>query len=197
MLLQEILDAVDSYIPNALHNPLKIGFINQIQRQLYRDYPVPEATYRFVTDGFNQLIVLPSDCAEDRITKVVMDEEDLPYIPLADSDQVSETEEFWTIVDGVMLINPSGTADRIAYVYYRPRAFELSEDNLGEAPTFPEDFHELLVFGCAKRVALALPVPDTTKIQVFDTEYHRLAEKADLVLRKPKQTQVRIHRAWR
>jgi hypothetical protein len=195
MLLQEILDQIDIFVPNALPNDIKIKFINQVQRQLFRDYPATESIYRFITTEEDQLYPLPDDCPEDRIVRVVINEDDQDFIPIAEEGLYSDDAEFWTISSGQLLINPLRDAGLVGYVYYKPRPTELSEDNLEEEPTFPEDFHELLVYGAAKRVSYALPKPDMAKAQAMDTEYSRLAEKADLVLRKKMDT-VRIVRSW-
>lgn len=196
MLLQEILDDVDTYVPNSLPTLRKIKWINQIQNQLYRDYVLPDAIFPFTTTDA-QSYTLPDDCAEDRIDSVAIDGKEEFYVSSPSRHRYPDDYRFWTIQVGFLYINPVRTAGLQGYVYYKPRHLELSESNLNGSPTFPVDFHELLVFGCSKRVALALKTPDFKLASVHDGYYKELAEKADRELGKKRNKQVTNVRPWR
>lgn len=197
MLLQEILDDVDTYVPNSLPTLRKIKWVNEIQKQLYRDYVLPDAIFPFTTVVNLKLYTLPADCAEDRIDSVSVGKEGLTYISSPFRHQLPADASYWTVQAGILFINPARTAGQQCYVYYKPRPFELSEDNLTESPTFPIDFHELLVFGCSKRVALSLKTPDFKLASVHDGYYKELAEKADRELGKKRNKSVTNVRPWR
>lgn len=196
MQLSEMLDTVDTMMTNSFSNKFKIGIINRLRTELYRDYPLPDTAYPFITDGNTQKFKLPEDCVEDRIMRVVIGGVPLGYLPFA-NDQVGTDREFWTVISGEFVFNPVGWSGENGFIYYRPKPISMTEDDLEKEVDFPADFHDVLLYGLAKAIALALPEPNMTKASAFDAEYTRLAEKADAVLRKPRQNKVILTRPWR
>lgn len=191
MILSEILEQVDTMVPNALSQAIKVSWVNQIQNQLYRDYPFPEAIMQFTVNSGQSLFVLPSDCPEDRIEEVIINEEHYPFLP----QNASIDGQFCTVVAGTLMIYPEPTAVGTGYLFYKQRPTQLSATDLTVESNFPVDFHELLVLGCASRVAKTSP--DTLNLaSVFDQDYRILAEKADLVLRRKLPNKVSIVRNW-
>lgn len=194
MNLQEILTTVDTMVPNTLPPGIKIQWINHIQNQLFRDYPVPEAIYPFRTQLGKQFYTLPEDCAEDRIKELVIGKETYPYV-----EQGAETnyppERFCSIVTGTLFVHPKPDRAESAFLSYKPRPVQMTADKLEAVPSFPKDYHELLVWGCASRVAKTNP-EQLNLANVFDMDFQRLAAKADKDLRKKKQKQVTVSRAW-
>lgn len=193
MKLSEIVETVDMLIPNSIPLSTKIQWINQLQNQFFRDYPLPETVHPFAVKANQQFYVLPDDCPQDRITEVVVNDRHYPYIPRVDSE--TDVERFCTFVSGTLMIYPNPTEQTLGFLYYKPRPVQMTVETMDAEPTFPLDFHELLVFGCASRVAKANP-NTLTQANVFDADYRILAEKADLVLRGAKPNRVAITRGW-
>lgn len=194
LTLREILTTIDTMVPNSLSYELKIQWINHIQNQLYRDYPVPESVYAFGTVPDQQIYAIPNDCAEDGIKQVVVDEETYDFVPQG-TDADAEQSSFYSIVLGALLIYPSPTESKNAYVHYRARPVHLTVVDLDTVPNFPGDFIELLILGCASRVAKT--APETLNLaSVFDRDYQQLADKADRVLRKTKPKRINVVRSW-
>jgi len=189
MTLQEILDDVDSRIANSVSISKKVKWINLVQRQLFRDYPLPEAIDRFNTVPNLAVYPLPNDCAEDRITNVTVGGDKYDY----QSPNEEAHGQFWTIIVGQLMIYPTPTSVKEVMLYYRPRHNELSENNLDEVPNFPEDYHELLVYGCAERVAQVQR--DVDMVNNFAASFAELAEKARRKFKKQQPRRV-IARRW-
>lgn len=198
MKLSELLGQVDTLVPNSILLDTKIAWMNQVQSQLYRDYPLSEAVKIYAIRRDQQLYALPEDCPEDRISRLVIEtsqgKETIPFVPAA-SDSEYDLYRFWTLVSGTLMIYPAPKEDMNGFLYYNARPAELSSAMMDQQPTFPRDFHELLVLGCASRVAKSLA--DVNRAAVFDQDYRMLAEKADLVLSKRKQKKVLNVRSWR
>lgn len=192
MNLREILSMVDAMVTNDLSPSLKISWINQIQNQLYRDYPLPEAIHSFHTIPNQAFYELPEDCREDRISHVMIGENKYPYVPQGFDIDASK---FCSIVTGTLLIHPVPKQATLSFLHYKPSPNQLSAENLEEEPTFPKDFHELLVLGCASRVAKTNP--ETLALaRIFDEDFLRLADKADRVITKYKPKRTLVVRSW-
>lgn len=194
MKLYEIIESVDILVPNSVPAAEKIKWINNIQRTLYRDYPVPEAVQPLIIKPGVQFYPLPENCAEDRITEVVINDRTYPYITRR-PDNEDSGDYFCTFVAGTLMIYPPPAMNTVGYLYFKPRPVTLTTDDMQKEPEFPADFHELLVFGCASRVALTKP-ETTGQSQEFDLKYRQLAEKADLVLQRKRTSTVNITRRW-
>lgn len=177
MLLSEILGQVDTMVPNALSASIKIQWINQVQNELYRDFPVPEGVAVFDTLKDQAAYTLPSDCAEERIRALLINGEEYPFIPVTDVDN-SGYGKFWTtVVTGDILLNPTPDAVYKGVLYYKPRPRQLTENDMNVKPIFPEDFHELLVLGCAARVAKT-KAETLGQASMFESDFLRLSERA-------------------
>lgn len=194
MNVQEMLDQVNMMVPNSLPDSLKISWFNQVQNQLFRDHQVPAAASLLVTEPGKKIYPLPDDCPEDRITQVVLQNRTYPYVPQA-ADAEFGPDAFCTIVIGQLLIHPVPEQAVNALVYYKPRPVQLSIDELDAVPTFPADYHELLVLGCASRVAKTDPNM-LSLASVFDADFLRLADKADRDLTKVKPKATTFVRSW-
>lgn len=193
MKLHEIIETVDTLVSNSILPETKVTWLNQIQNQLFRDYPMPEAVSPFVLNDGQQFYPLPADCPQDRISEVVVDNKRYPFIPRLDSEY--QMDAFCTFVSGTLMIYPNPTKQELGFIYYKPRPVQMTVEMMEDEPTFPSDFHELLVFGVASRVAKS-DANTLGQSQVFDNDYRILAEKADLVLRGAKPNKVTITRGW-
>lgn len=186
---------VDTLVPgNSITVPIKVNWINQVQNQFFRDYPLTEAFYPYNIEPDQQFYKLPDDCPDDRIKTLTIDGELYPYIPQEQQTELTP-ERFCTIISGAFMIHPMPTKYMQGFLNYRPRPVQLTVDNPEAVPTFPLDFHEMLVFGCAARIAKA--EGNTGLGAVYDNDFAQLAVKADNVLTRPKQKSVSVVRGWR
>lgn len=190
MKLSEILEQVDTLVPNSINVSTKVAWINHVQNQLYRDYPLPEAVHLFNLRAGQSLYVLPDDCPEDRIEEVVINDDHYPFVTGGEADG-----RFCTIVAGTLMVNPTPTELGIGFLFYKQRPTQFSVSDMNAETNFPVDFQELLVFGCASRVAKSNPSTVNLAV-VFDQDYRILAEKADLVLKRKQTNRVNIIRKW-
>lgn len=190
MKLSEILEQVDVLVPNSINTNTKVSWINHVQNQLYRDYPLSQAVNLFNLKKGQSLYVLPSDCPEDRIEEVVINDDHYPFVTGGEADG-----RFCAIVAGTLLVHPTPTELGIAFLFYKQRPTQLSASKMDEETNFPVDFQELLVLGCASRVAKSSP-GTVNLAAVFDQDYFRLAEKADIVLKRKRQNKMNIVQHW-
>lgn len=193
MILSELLIHVDTLIPNSIHIPIKIAWMNQVQNQLFRDYPTAEAVEIIDIKARREFYALPDSCPEDRIQRLVIGNKSYDYIPTPEESD-GASGQFFTVTIGTILISPIPTEAGSGYLFYKPRPSTLSVDNLDAAPTFPSDYHELLVLGCASRVAKASE--NLKMAAIFDADYLRLADEADRKLTKVKPKTVANVRRW-
>lgn len=194
MKLFEIIEMVDSLVPNSVPIKEKVKWINQIQNNLFRDYPISEAVQPLIVKRGQQFFPLPVNCAEDRITEVIINDRHYPFVPRSDNENVPNF--FCTFVSGTLMIYPAPDQQTTGFLYYGARPNKLSEDDMDAEPTFPEDFHNLLVFGCCSLVALTDEKTGGLS-STYDGKYQELANKADLKLTRNRQKTVNIVRGWR
>lgn len=193
MTLQEIINLIDINVPNSISTSIKIGFVNRIIEEYYRDYPTPDAIYPFITVAATEFVELPSNCPEDRVTTIVIDEVTYVY-----RDQKQPKFNYsWSIMAEQVFLVPTPDEALDGYIYYRPRPEGLSEIDLATVPGFAYDYQEMLVFGGSKRTAMTLKEPDYQKAAYYGNEFDKIAEKADRKLRKPSQKRVAVYRSWR
>lgn len=191
MIVKEMLDQVNAMVPNDLSASIKITFMNQVQNQLFRDYPFPEAIYPFTTTPGTRTYALPGDCPDSGIKKAVINGMTYDYIS-ADTD--IDLPRFCTILLGALVIEPVPDTSVLGLLHYKARPKQLTTDDLEMVPNFPSDFHELLVLGCAVRVARAND--QLNLASVLSDDFLRIADKADRVLTKTKPKQVNMVRGW-
>jgi hypothetical protein len=192
MKLSDLLEQVDVLVPNSLPNRMKIMFLNNIQRDIYREYPVPEATCVYTVTATSTLYELPDNCQEDAIRHVIVDGEEYTY----QSDEGDGHGDFWTLVTGGLLVYPLPSEGTTITVIYRAHPKELTEADLDAIPGIPEDVHLLLVYAVAKFVAASLPEPDYNRVNFLDGQYLILFEKSKQLMLKPKQRRIKIVNQW-
>lgn len=193
MILQKIIDQIDINVPNSISTLIKIGFINRIIEEYYRDYPTPDAIHPFITVADTEFVALPSNCPEDRVTTIVIDEITYTY---RDQKQ-PEFDYSWSIMAEQVFLVPTPKEALDGYIYFRPRPDGLDEDDLSSVPGFAHDYHEMLVFGGSERTAMTLKEPDYQKATYYSNKFDKIAEKADRKLKKASQKRVAVYRGWR
>lgn len=191
MNVLEIIESIDTMVPNSIPLKEKVKWLNQIQNQLYRDYPFEDAILRVLLIVGQSFYPLPANFTEQQAQSFIVNNREIPYISFYDGFFVAEQERFWTVIEGQLFVNPVPPSPDIGYLYYKKSPLQLTENNLETIPDLPLDFHELYVLGgcarAAKASAATLPLVD-----MYQSDFLRLAEKADLSLAKVRQKQVSL-----
>lgn len=190
MNVQKILDKVRLLIDNDLTDQQLVDELNEVSKQRFREFPLPDAIYKFLTTTI-PYYDMPADCAEDRIRVVIIDNQE--YQKLSPEIQ-SVTGPFCTVFLGKLYINPNPVPDRDAYLYYRPRHIELTVGDLTETPNFPEDYHDILVYDLAGFVAKIQR--DTDMVNNFQAESDAVEKKAKKGLKKMGLRRVKETTHW-
>lgn len=179
MNLGEILLDIDVLVENSVASAIKVRWINQIQRQCYRDLPIAEELYAFDVYPDQQIYPVPDNCSLDNITSVLVDGRE--YETIADGERILPWH-FWTNVAGEFMLNkvPHHIAEGL--VTYKPTPQDLVPNDLAAIPMLPSDYHQLLVDGCAARVAKA---EGDSKANALEQSFDRLFLKAKRDLAKP------------
>lgn len=190
MKLHEILLDANLLVPNSINDETKVRWLNQDQRQLYREFGFPDVSEPFTAEVGVQLYHLPSNCSRERITSVIVDNREYRYVTLEDDVDGKS----WTIIEEKLWIHPAPTMDVQAYLNYRPRPNDMRVDMQEEEPEFPADFHEILVLGIGIR--LARSKGDTNKAMELKLAYDGLVLDAKRHLKPARQKHVRMTRRW-
>src|SRR5690606_1267173 len=126
----QILEQVSLLIHHDLTNEQLVTKMNQLSRQLFRKLPLPDKIYKFKTVEMPYYDI-PSDCAEDRIRCVIID--DLRYERL-EPEETRVNGRFCSVIVGKLFIYPNPVG-KDAYLYYGQRHVEISATNLGVTPS--------------------------------------------------------------
>ena len=188
MTLEEILQDVDLLVPNSIALDVKVRWMNQVQNQLFRDYDIAKAHHMFNLVIGEEFYPLPEDCSEDMIRAVVIEGNTYTF---ADPLDEIKDETYFTY-SGLLTIVPSPVKAGIGMLYYLRRPKEINEYVLDREPDFPSDYHEILSYGCAIRVARA--EQNYSQLPILETEFARLRHEADVNLTGVKQKTVTITR---
>lgn len=191
MILSEILSDVDLLVPNSINDMTKVRWLNQIQRQMYRDYAFPDTSHAFYTEPGRSLYVVPDNCERDRITGVVVGNDVYEYRSI-DQDAAGYC---FSIIEDKLWINPTPNREIESYLNYRPRPRDMRVEMQDAKPDFPEDFHELFVLGVGVRVARA--VQNYKLASELEGSFTMLEIEAKRKLRPDRQKKVQINRGWR
>lgn len=193
MTLHQIIEQIDINVPNSLPTSVKIGFVNRIIEEYYRDHPTPDAIYPFITVPNQEFYVLPSNCPEDRVTTIVVNE-----VPYKYRDIRQPGFRFsWSIMAEQVQIVPTPTMALDGFIYFRPRPDGMIEDDMSIVPGFAYDYQEMLVYGGSQRAAAVLVKPDYEKVTYYERQFEKVREIADRKLKKPSQKRIAKYRCWR
>lgn len=192
MLVSDILLLADINVPNNLQNKIKIMLLNEMCKQLYREYPFPDEVYTFTTVPGQAFYVFPDNCMEDQVKTIEVDNQIYTYR----SQEELKIGFCWSIVADHFSLYPIPAKALTGTIFYKPQPVDYTENNLNDTPMFPEDFQEALVHGLSKRIAMTMPEPDFKKVSYYAGEMVAAVELAKGKLHKPKK-QVAIYRQWK
>lgn len=173
MNLQEILDEIDSEVPNAFSVKQKVRWINQTLRRLYRRFTLPDLVDKFQTTASVAFYPLPENCPQDRVTAITVDA--TPYKYKSGSEQAPCN--FYTFVQGQIMLYPTPDKVMDVLVFFSPSPKDLIETDLKSVPNFLEDYHRLLVLGAA--IECAKRIPDVTMANNLTADFNELIKEAD------------------
>ncbi len=153
MKLSDVLFDVDMLIPNSILLDVKLRWVSQLRRQVYRELPFDEAVYPFTTEIGVALLEPPNDCPSDTITNITINEQ--LYTKVQRNDR-NLPAYYWMVVAGGLLISPTPTEEQSGFIYYKATPPDLTADDLDEELDFSADYHDgLFVNCCLSKVAKA------------------------------------------
>lgn len=186
MKVKEILEDADLLVPNALSQTHKIRYLNQIQKQLYRDFPGPLKSEAFQTAPGTSMYNISMQT--DRVKSVFVNDQEYTFKTTEDAN----VGYLYTFMDGELFIQPTPTEVLEGYVLYEGEPVGIV--GLEEEISFLPDYHELFVLGLAQK--LAMVVNDFKRAGEFEMRFRSLALEASIKLRKGKLRKIRTVRGW-
>ena len=178
MTLEEILQEVDIRVSNTVSRDTKVRWVNQIQKRLYRVFRYPPSYYEFQTVPQQADYPLPADCAEDQILDIIYDGSSIPRFS---PGHRIPGQYSWSIYAGFLRIQPTPIMAVPVTIVYVPKYTDLSNDE--DVSKLPEDFHEILVVGCAARVAQASDNPQLASS--LSQEFTQMVSEAMITFKPP------------
>jgi hypothetical protein len=193
MILSQILTEIKTLVPvtSDITDDQLVLKINQVQRKIYRQLPLPDKVVAFQSTPSIPFYDLPTDCSEDGIKNALVD--NIDYKKLSNQEETI-TYAFCTVFINKLYLNPNPSNAVNVFLYYRPRYHDLISTNLNDTPDLPEDYHELLVFGCAQWVASTQR--DVDMNNNMQAEYDSLFEDAKRYFRQMTAKRTRIKDVW-
>lgn len=192
MNIADIILLADINVPNNLQSRIKIIFLNEICKQLHREFPYKDEVFPFITVPNQAFYKLPANCPENGINSIQVGNQTYNH----HSQEELDIGYSWFIVADQVMLNPIPTEKSLGYIYFRPQPMTFTEADLAEEPLFPEDFREALVYGISKRIALTLPAPDLKLAAYYGNEMDQLVEFARKKLLVVSKKRVAIYRQW-
>lgn len=193
MNLSQILAEVKMLVPPSadVTDDQLVQRINQVQRKVFRELPLPDKIHRVKTTPDIPFYDLPSDCSEDRIKSVLVDNQ---RHDLVSNQETAPGHPWCTVAMNKLYVypNPNNIVDLA--VYYKPRYHDLNFENANDVPDLPEDYHELLVFGCAQWVASTQR--DVDMVNNMQSEYDSLLSDAKGYFKQFSPKRVLIKEVW-
>lgn len=193
MKLRDMLNQVGVLVPNDIPIDMQVSWMNQTQSSLYRFFESSEAAFEFVVQPNESFYDLPVNCIEGRTQRLVVDGEDVMYIAPEEDDTLRDIK-FWTVFNKQVFLSPVPDRMQEATLYYKPSPTVLSVDAIDSDATFPTDFIELVILGCAIKVALATRATDI--LPVLQLEFERLKDRAEQIMGYKTQRFVNVVRPF-
>jgi hypothetical protein len=203
----DIFDVVllaDINVPNNLSLEIKLMYMNEINKQLYREFPNIDQVSLFTTQPDVSTYAFPANINPiDGAHAVRIG--DQPYTLCTQEEMDSSRRgRLYTITNltptaSTITLKPTPTEELTVFIYYRKQVEDVSAGggiDFGEEPTFPRDFHEALVFGISKRLAMTLSPPNLDLAAYYGNEMDRLVEFARKSLQKNYKNRVVVNRRW-
>jgi hypothetical protein len=188
MKLKEIFEDGDLLFPNASTIEQKVRYFNQLQKQLFRDFPMPLESEQLQTEsGINLYnIGIPID----RVKQVFINDIEYMYHMVDDQNQ----GYIYTFMDQLLFIQPTPTQVANGYILYEAIPVDMTVNDLDTEPIFLSDYHELFVLGLAQKFALVSQ--DYKVAGELEMRFQKLILRAMTKTKKGNIKKIRISRGW-
>lgn len=188
MKLKDIIQDADLYMPNALSNEQKVRYFNQIQRQLYRDFPAALQAEHFITEPGISLYSL--SVQPENVVNVYIDGKEYPL----KFSQDSNSGEGYMFLNDELFVQPTPQSTKNAYILYKGEPWDMSVNDLEIEPVFLKDYHELFSLGIAQKIALISG--KYKEAGELELRFRSLEQDASVKTQKGKLKKVRTVRGW-
>lgn len=188
-----MLNEVGILVPSDIPLDMQVSWMNQVQSSLYRFYQADEKTFQFTVQPSDAFYELPIDCIPERTRRLVLDDKEIDYVePNVDVDLISGKQ--WTIVNKQISFSWVPDQTHTATLYYLPSPSVLSLAAIDAEPSFPSDFIELLIIGCAVKVAMATKAMDL--LGPLQSQFEYIKRRAEQIIGNKGQKTVKIVRSF-
>lgn len=147
MNLGQIIERVDLLIDNdGISTEQKVTTINEVAKTLLRTIKLPDKKFEFTTTD-EGVYNIPDDVDERKIRYVMIG--NARYYPVMPYE-TNVPYRYCYVVAGKLYLHPN-VQNQQAVLYYQPKYIAVTD--MEDEPNFPEDYHEILVYGLAKWIA--------------------------------------------
>lgn len=184
--VQQLLDDINLRYKNTFSTAQKVVWMNEVQKELFQKARVEAVPFYFTTVSGQSWYALPNDCDPDDIQRLTIETgvgtgyyNPLPFKRM--DEEISESEEFYTIQTTNTFLNPvptTTTAGRRVHIYYFKKPIELSETALSASPELQEAYQPLLKLGVL--IIMAQANEDAVMANNFTTEYNTMERQLKL-----------------
>lgn len=190
MKLRDMLTEVGILVPSDIPLEVQISWMNQVQSSLYRYYGTGETPFNFIVQPTVSFYDLPINCIPERVRRLVVGNEEMEYIASDEDNNFTPTTKFWTVFDKQIFMSPVPEIMQNATLYYLASPTALSINAIDDEATFPADFIELLILGCAIKVAIATKAADV--LPTLQVQFQTLRDRAEQIMGNKKQQRVNV-----
>ena len=182
LTLRKIVDMADKRVPNTDTDAEKVEFLDQLQRQLYREVEIPEKTEKIETAVNTSLYTLPSYIVPNRIKSVTITDSDglnpVNYEYRGDGQGV--VYNCYYVINGdssnTLGIYPKPTEAGYMLINFMDSPNTLDSRNMTTVPRFFDDYQMLFVYKLAAE--LAKFQRDIDLANNYEADYEALLKKA-------------------
>lgn len=207
--VQQLLDDIDSRLPNAISQSRKITWMNDTQNEIWR-YMASTEVYEITTIGGQALYTLASDVATDMIKNVQVSNSTVidgtegygSYDYAGPNDEL--TGQQWYDALGQIGIYPAPTTDESGYnikVTYEASPTQLSTGTLATVPDVNVEYQDILKWRVLRDIARSGSAPDVELANNYQADYDEILRRVRMdfykrKLRNPQGPQWSYQRGW-
>jgi len=174
----EILTDVDNRLPNQFTSAIKVGWANDIIRQIFK-YMNKSKVYVFTTVKDQPTYALPSDGTIDLVyalkvantTPTTTSTQFITY-DYAGLEQNLTGNQYYDGLSNNVGLFPTPTASSYEVrIFYKVRPTTLSESSLTVVPNINEDYHDIIKFYILMTIAKSGHNPDVQLANNYQLDY--------------------------
>lgn len=194
MKLRDMLTEVGILVPSDIPLEVQVSWMNQVQSSLYRYYGIGETPHNLIVQPSVSFYDLPPNCIPERVRRLVVGDEELEYVASDEDNDVTATTKFWTVFNKQVFISPVPVMMENATLYYLASPTPLDIGAIDDEATFPADYIELLILGCAIKVAIAAKAADI--LPSLQIQFQTLRDRAEQIMGNKRQQRVNVVYPW-